>query len=105
MKTNDIDLTVANTIYQQLGGNKASAMIGIKDLVGSPRALQFGWKVRGAKNEANKAVVVLDPSDTYTVKFFSVRAGRFTERGVFSGVYNDQLVSLFERETGLALRL
>lgn len=99
------DLKVANEIYRQLGGNKASAMIGIKDLVGAPRALQFGWKVRGAKNQANKVVIVLDPSDTYTVKFYSVRGGKFTERGEYGNVYNDMLVDVFESATGLDLRL
>jgi hypothetical protein len=96
---------IAKTILEQLGGRKAQVMIGMRDMVAHPDGLSFGWKCRGARNGANKCWVTLDPSDTYTVKFYSTRAGKVVEKGEFDDVYNDMLVDVFESATGLSLRL
>lgn len=95
---------IAETILSQLGG-KVNAMIGMKDGVYGDNFLQFGWKVRGARNKANKVRITLEPSDTYTVEFFSIRGVNVSPKGTFSDVYCDQLKALFERETGLCLSL
>ena len=58
-----------------------------------------------AKNDINKVVVTLDPSDTYTVSFLRTRANVVKEISTHSDVYNDSLVEVFEHETGLRTRL
>lgn len=99
------DLTVANTIAQQLGGTgRLALMIGAKSFVGSENALTFRFAAR-AKNGANTVRVALDPSDTYTVTFFSCRGTSVKEKSSHSMVYNDSLRTVFESETGLYLSL
>jgi hypothetical protein len=74
-------------------------MLGAKDVVGGPNFLQFA--IRGSKT-AHKIRIELDPSDTYTIRFYR-RAGRFEMKEVasFSDVYSDQLHSIIEKHTGL----
>jgi hypothetical protein len=99
------DLTVANEIARQLGGTRRlTAMVGAKDFVGSPSALTFKFAAR-ATNGSNCLRVTLDPSDTYTVEFLSVRGTSVKEKAKFSDIYCDGLVDLFESTTGLYLSL
>ena len=96
------NLTAANTILAQLGGNKFLAMIGAKNLVGSADALHFDIP-RGAKNKANKVRVSISSDDTYNVEFFRWNAKAFdlVTIGKRAGVYCDSLCSVFTAETGL----
>ena len=100
---------VAETILKQLGGGgRLKAMIGAKNFTSHPDGLgalsfQFPSPHRGP----NRVKITLDPSDTYTMEF-----GKITSRGMkyqktkeIEGVYNDQLRSIFEKETGLYLSL
>lgn len=106
MMMNNDNMQIATTILEQLGGRKAQVMIGMRDMVASPDGLSFGWKVRGARNRATKCVVTLTPDDFYTVRFY--RASRPANVHLVSeheGLFWDQLVELFEGETGLYLRL
>lgn len=99
-------LQVANTIVQQLGGERRlSAMIGAKDFVGDEVSVTFKWKAK-AKNKANCLQVILDPDDTYTLRFYKI--GRGFDVSVIkeqSGVYADGLIRSFESATGLRLGL
>jgi hypothetical protein len=99
------DQTIARNILEQLGGNKAKVMIGIRSMVAHPDGFSFGWKCRGAKNRATNCWITLTPADTYTVEFFRTWRGNVTSVGKFEDIYNDSLITLFERETGLDLRL
>jgi hypothetical protein len=99
------DMTVANTILAQLTGHVSlSRMIGAYNFVGSENSLSFRFKAR-ACNGANGLRVVLDPSDTYTVEFVSCRGTSRKVKGSFSDIYAEDLVCLFERQTGLYLNL
>lgn len=99
------DLTVANTILDQMGGTgRLTAMVGANAFVGSDNSVSFRFKAR-AKNGANAFRVVLDPSDTYTVEFMSCRAGKVTSKFKSRDIYAEDLIPLFERETGLYLSL
>jgi hypothetical protein len=99
------DLLVANTILAQLGGGgRLRAMLGAETFVGSENSLSFRFKAR-AKNGSNGLYVRLDPSDTYTVEFVSVRASKRTVKASFEDVYAEDLRRLFESETGLYLSL
>src|SRR3972149_3750970 len=67
-------LEVAETILQQMGGaRRLKAMIGAYDFLGSEkdRELQFKWKAK-ARNGAKAITISLDPSDTYTLKFWKI---------------------------------
>lgn len=101
-------MQVAETILDQLGGNRFRAMTGARDFVGSERNLTFGLpRYPGLK--INKVRVTLDESDTYTVEFMRLarRGGvpTITTLEAVSGVYADSLREVFERQTGLATSL
>jgi hypothetical protein len=95
---------IAETIIDQLGGH-LTPMIGAYNMFHHAEgALSFRFKAR-SKNSANYCKVTLDPSDTYTMVFMSVRGTKLTVKGTFEGLYSDQLRSVFEGETGLQLTL
>ena len=96
------DMTVANTIREQIG-RQALFMLGAKDLTGDAKSLRFRIG-RNAKSVSH-IQVILDPSDTYTVKAIRCR----TIKGVptvkvveeMSDVYVDSLHSVIEQFTGM----
>ena len=98
------DMTVANTILQQLGGNQFRAMTGARDLTGTDNSLTVKLgKMSGVKTSHIR--VTLDPSDTYTVEFLAVRGTSIKTLSTHSDVYAENLRGLFERETGLRTSL
>jgi hypothetical protein len=102
-ETRSTDMTVANTIFAQLGGPRFSAMTGCKNLMGDSTSLTFAIG-RGAKDGINRVRVTLDlGSDTYTVAFFKIgRAPSFKVAVVaeIEGVYCDDLRRVFTNHTG-----
>jgi hypothetical protein len=99
-------MEISETILRQMGGaHRLRAMIGAYDFMGSEKdqELHFKWKAK-AKNGANALTITLDPSDTYTMQFWKLRAGKVTKLGKFDMLYEDQIIPLFEGETGLRLR-
>lgn len=98
---------IANTIKDQIGC-KALFLLGASQIVARENGLQFA--IRGSR-KVNKVVVVLDPSDTYTVEFWKMTKMTFTKKGELKGgpvlvsshenVYVDSLHTLIESETGL----
>lgn len=107
-------MTIATTILEQMGGtSRLNAMIGANTFVDfstNPESkyyepsVGFRFKAR-AKNKANYIKVVLDPSDTYTVTFCRLHGYNTKEISSVSGIYAEQLIPLFEGETGLYLTL
>ena len=97
---------VAETILSQLGHSiqRICIMIGGYGFVSSTDGVSFRFKVR-SKNGSNGLRITLDPSDTYTVEFLSVRGSSRKIKGKFSDIYAEDLRPLFERETGLYLSL
>lgn len=96
---------VAETIVQQLGGTRRlSAMIGAYGFVGGADSLHFRFKAR-ARDGINSVRIVLEPSDTYRVEFWSIRGGATRMVRAFEQVYADGLRGLLERETGLYLTM
>lgn len=108
---------IANTILNQLGGNRFIAMTGSRDFIAIKDGLRMGLARNASK--ANKLDIVLNSDDTYTMKFYrytpwrySTRGGKFTEYPEkittvkeFTGVYFDQLQELFTNVTGMYTRL
>ena len=93
---------VPSTTLQQLGGNRFASMTGAKHFSVHDNTLEFKLPRNFAKNKSNHVVITLDPSDTYTMSFYSYtpRAG-YVELSTIDGLYCDQLCDVFTAETGL----
>ena len=96
-------MQVARTILEQLGGNKFVVMTGARNLVGSENSLSM--RIGRNSTRINALRITLDASDTYTMTFSRVRR---TKAGLsndtikeLSGVYCDQLRTIFTDTTGL----
>ena len=105
-------MQVAQEIFRQLGGGRFVAMTGASQIVGDDKALQFRIPL-SRKGRINKFRIVLEPTDTYTVKAYRVEqpgkrnAWQFTchEGAVRSDVYCDALQEVFTELTGLYTHL
>ena len=115
-------MTVANTIRQQLGGNRFDCMTGARLHLAHPAengnrgALSFHLP-RGAKDGINYVKIILMGSDTYTVEFTKIgprpswkqrdagREQKVTLVATVEDVYADKLESIVADRTGLATRL
>lgn len=97
-------MNVAQTILEQLGGNRFIAMTGAKQFVGGPDFLQFGIG-RGACNGVNKVRVTLGADDRYEVALYKIRGVNVREIFKYEGVYADRLAAVFTEGTGFDTRL
>lgn len=102
-------MSVADTILQQLGGNRFRVMTGAKHFLSDGNALVFRLPRGFARDGINAVRITLDPSDTYTVKFFKVGTARsgykHTTVKETSGIYAEDLQPLFKTTTGLDTHL
>ena len=96
----EADQSVAKEILRQLGGNMFATMTGAKGFLFSDNSLTF--KVGRNSKSVTAVSITLDPSDTYTVKFFT-RGGK--EKATVSDVYADNLRIVFTTHTGLETSL
>ena len=94
-------MSVAKEILSQLGGNRFVSMTGAKNFGDVGNGLAFQIPAKLTKNRINAVKVVLDPSDTYTVKFLRITSKELKTVSEHNMIYCDQLVELFESETGL----
>src|SRR5207248_1942908 len=95
---------VAETILEQLGGQRFIAMTGAKNFLGDSNALGFKLPAGIARDGINHVRITLDPSDTYTVVF--TKLGRAPGYAVtviaeVENVHDDSLRAVFTRYTGL----
>lgn len=107
METNhsETDLTVANTILEQLGGGRALMMLGAGQPVGDGSSLMFS--IKGSPLKVNKIRITLDSDDTYTVEFlrYSRKTLDCKHIAQFSMVYASDLRHVLEFGTGLRTSL
>lgn len=96
---------IADTILVQLGNGRFISMTGAKNFMhDADGTLSFHYPRRkGFKVSAVK--ITLNLMDTYDVKFIDMKKDLSTVTKEVSGVYADQLQSIFTRETGLLTRL
>jgi hypothetical protein len=90
---------IPNTAFQQFGGYRAMSMIGGSPLIIDQFTLRITWKAK-AVNSARMLTIRLEPSDTYTVTFFTLH-GKVIQ--TFENIYADQLRDIFEYHTQLFL--
>ena len=105
-------MSVANTILQQMGGNRFIVMTGSHHFVSDGNTLIMQLARNASK--ANRLYITLDPvTDLYTMRFFRFTEGRLnrqtferapdkiTEIKLYEDVFADQLENLFTHVTGL----
>lgn len=101
-------MNIAETILEQLGGNKFLVMTGAKNLVNHGDALSFKLPYNFAKGGINYVKIYLCEDDTYSVKFGKVNRNRAWDWDVLSEVdyvYADMLPETFTKHTGLEVSL
>jgi hypothetical protein len=99
---------IAQTIYQQLGGNKFKVMTGATAMYLEEDGM-YGLAVTYKMcRKSNVIKILLNGKDLYNVEFCKLKKfqkGRavYNEKSVakFEDVYCDQLAELFESQTGL----
>ena len=93
---------IAETILQQLGGNKFIAMTGANSLGAEENALSFRFP---NKSGANTCRITLNSLDLYDIQFIRIRKKQgipqFKTTAEHNNIYADQLQSIFTEETGL----
>ena len=93
-------MSVAKTILEQLGGNQFCMMTGAKNLIDCGDALAM--KIGRNKTSSNYLKITLNLMDLYDVRFSRVSLTN-GEKSVteYNNVYNDSLVEVFEKHTGM----
>ena len=97
-------MTTAQTIINQLGGNRLVAMTGARQFVNTGSGVNFRVG-RGARNSINLISISLNGFDLYDVQFLRTRGVAMTTVGEFENVFAGNLRSLFTSETGFALTI
>jgi hypothetical protein len=100
--------SAADIILKQLGGGRRlGIMIGAKNFtsMNGGKSLAFNFPNR-MRSKPNAVVITLTPKDLYDIEFrrVSLKAAPKTLK-TYRDVYVDQLMDLFEKETGLYLTL
>jgi hypothetical protein len=94
---------IAKTILQQMRGmGRLKCMTGAYNFADHGNGVSFRFK--GSK-ASNYCKVTLDPSDTYSFELGKIWGHKYTVKADYTGIYCDQLVEIFERDTGLYLSL
>jgi hypothetical protein len=100
---------VASTILSQMGGQRRLVMmIGANTFVryNTPPGVSFKYPNRHKPSKGGNFVKLTfnEGLDLYDMEFKYLRGYKARTVKTYSGVYADQLVEIFERQTGLYLR-
>jgi hypothetical protein len=98
-------LQVANTILEQLGGNRFAMMTGAKNFAGGHDYLSFGIPSNNMARVSHVIVRYNEGQDLYEMKFMSIRGIKCKDVASFEGLFFDQLQSIFTQVTGLYTKL
>ena len=105
------EFTVADVILDQMGGQRLIAMTGVKHFMDMGDGIKMSLPKN--KSKANRLYIKLEADDTYTMRFYKFRQGRFdikkacyipekeVEVKTIEGVFCDELQSHFQRVTGM----
>lgn len=95
---------IANTIFENLGGNKFLAMTGTKNLSYSQKdgCVNLTMHLKKNKISAKYLIINLEKTDTYTMVFLNKN---FEQVEKSENVYADQLQSMFQKITDLKTHL
>lgn len=98
-------MQVAQTILQQLGGNRFAVMTGAKNFLGDESSLSFRLPSYFARGGINAVKVTLNDLDLYDVKLMKVRGTSVATVAESANLYAEDMVRYFSEKTGLALKL
>lgn len=102
--TTQTNMQIAQTILNQLGGNKFIVMTGSKNFVAGENYLRM--KLTRNKIKAQYLTITLNSMDTYDMCFFSVdKELNRTTKASIEDVYCDMLQDIFTQHTGLYTHL
>ena len=91
---------IADTILDQLGGNRFIAMTGAKGFTFDAEGA-LSMRIGRNSKSINYLKISLTPADLYTMEFKRIRGVKVTDVETFEGVYCDMLQELFTEATGL----
>ena len=97
-------MQIAQTILDQLGGNRFASMTGAKNFIGKPNALQFSLPARFAKNKATIVEVELNEDhDLYVLRFYKFNRAKLSTQLIeeIDQVHVEDLRRVFTYRTGL----
>lgn len=98
------NLQIAQTILDQLGGNKFIAMTGAKNFAAGDDHLSF--KIGRNCKKVTHVIIQYDADhDLYNMKFLKIRGIKTTVINIVEGIYCDMLQELFTENTGMYTRL
>ena len=94
---------IASTILDQLGGKRFIFMTGVSNLTPGANGviMQLPRNASGAKYLR----ITLNKRDVYKMEFYTVRGSYSETISVYSGIFSNQLDSIFESVTGLFSKL
>ena len=93
-------MSVAREILNQLGGNKFRVMTGAKNFMGFSEGLVM--KIGRNSSNSNYLKITLNSMDLYDMEFAKVsRMGEKKSITEYNNVYNDSMVEVFEKHTGM----
>ena len=102
----DAKTTLNQLTQSNVGMSRLNIMVGAKNFVQSQEENFVSFKfIRIAENKSNYLKITLAADDTYTVEFGYVRGMTYKVIKDYTGVYGENLKSLFESETKLYLSL
>jgi hypothetical protein len=96
------DLTVANTIRDQLG-RRFAVMTGAKNWLGSDKSLSF--KIGRNSMGITHVKVTLRPDDLYNVEFLACRGSSVKHKAAALGIYADRLADVIGAHVQMAVTL
>jgi len=95
----------AGEVLKQLGGNKFIAMTGAKHFFKDDSEARLSFKIVKNCKGVNYVNIKLNSMDLYDIEFSSIRGLNTTLKSKATGVYNDQLQSVFTENTGMETHL
>ena len=99
-----MSMSVAKEILETLGGNKFRVMTGAKNFMGFSEGLVM--KIGRNSSNSNYLKITLNSMDLYDMKFAKLtRMGELKSVKEYDNVYNDSIVEVFEKHTGMYTKL
>lgn len=105
MSTSRSSMEIANTILDQLGGNRFQVMTGAASFTATGQGLSMLLPSSLTKNRIRGIRIELAGDDTYTISAYSIRGVDRRLADERTGVHCENLQSVFEDVTGLLCSL
>lgn len=101
LSSKERDKEIAGTILKQLGGAyRLMSFTGANNFIAEKNGVSFRIK----NKKVNYVKITLNSMDTYDIIFGRIYGANFSIVKELNGIYNDQLIEVFERNTGMYLR-